>query len=167
MDRPSDARKELTSGILLVLVAGGYLLYNTRHALDTLANPGPGVFPLAVGLLLASVATWQVAHAGGRLMAAPREPQDRLVTGESKGSPQSTTTGRVPLCLVAILVLYLIVLSWIGFLSSTFILVIIASRLMGSPGWGRPIALAVGIVLGCYFLFSVWLKVPLPTGYLI
>jgi hypothetical protein len=166
MDGPTDARKELTSGIILALVAGGYLLANAGHALDSLANPGPGVFPLAVGLLLAILAGWQVARAGGRLMAVPRDPGVRLGVDARQGWGQSTKNERAPFCMVATLALYLIVLGRLGFLSSTFVLVIICSKLMGSRGWGRPIALAFGIVLASYVLFSIWLKVPLPTGYL-
>jgi hypothetical protein len=37
---------------------------------------------------------------------------------------------------------------------------------MGTRGWLRPLALSAGLLLACYVLFSVWLKVPLPRGYL-
>jgi hypothetical protein len=57
-------------------------------------------------------------------------------------------------------------MQWIGFFVSTFLLVILSSRLMQAKDWGRPIALSAGVSLFCYFLFEVWLKLSFPRGIL-
>jgi putative tricarboxylic transport membrane protein len=68
--------------------------------------------------------------------------------------------------MVGVLVVYLLLVRWIGFLTCTFVLVIVCGKLMGTRGWVRAVGLAGGVIVACYFLFSVWLKVPLPTGHL-
>jgi hypothetical protein len=166
MERDAGLRKDLLSGAVLLLLGGAYLLVNLRYPLDTLATPGPGLFPLAVGLLLVCLAALQLVRSGGTLLFPGRAAGLGLPADHPGGAPKDTQAGRRPLLMMAILVVYLMVVSWSGFLTSTFILVILCSKLMGSRGWGRPVALAFGIVLGCYFLFTVWLKVPLPTGHL-
>ena len=64
------------------------------------------------------------------------------------------------------LVLYILMMKWIGFFVSTFLLVILTSRLMEAKDWGRPIALAAGVCLFCYLLFEVWIKLNFPRGML-
>jgi hypothetical protein len=165
MKRTGDPRKDLWSSAVLLLIGGGYLLYDLRYALDTLANPGPGVFPLAVGLLLMSLGAAQLFQSG-RLLLTRRAAKPDSPLDSPAEPPKEAWAERVPWLMVGILILYLMVVSWIGFLTSTFALVILCSKLMGTRGWIGPIALAVGILVSCHFLFSVWLHVPLPTGYL-
>jgi hypothetical protein len=165
MEHPSDLRKDVLSGAVLLLIGGGYLVYGLRYPLNTLADPGPGVFPLGVGLFLVVLGAVQLIQSGRRfLMGNAAEPGNRPA---APAEPQKQTRSeRVPWIMVGILILYLSVVSWVGFLVSTAILVVTCSKLMGTPGWIRPLALAVGILVSCHFLFSVWLHVPLPIGYL-
>jgi hypothetical protein len=167
MARHAEARGALLSGAVLVVVAGAYLLANLRHPLDTLANPGPGVFPLAAALLLLALAAMQLGRAVGALVRARGIPSSDPAAHAGGGADQAPANQRAPSLMMAILVGYLVVVSRIGFLSSSFVLVVLCSRLMGTRGWRGPIALALGVVLCCYLLFVVWLKVPLPTGFLI
>jgi len=71
-----------------------------------------------------------------------------------------------PLLMIAVFVVYLLMVKWVGFFVSNFLFVIISSRLIGARDWGRPIALSAGITLFCYFLFEVWLKLSFPRGIL-
>ena len=166
MDRSGDPRKDSLSGAVLLLMGAGYLWYDLRYPLDTLDNPGPGIFPLAAGLLLVSLAALQLVRCGRALLARPgATPGDPRACPGSP--PDQARAERAPWLMVGILVLYLMVVNWMGFQASTFILVVLCSKLMGTPGWTRPIALAAGLLLACHVLFSVWLKLPLPTGTLI
>ena len=70
------------------------------------------------------------------------------------------------LILTSLLVLYILMMQWIGFFVSTFLLVILSSRLMEAKDWVRPIVLSAGVCLFCYFLFEVWIKLSFPRGIL-
>jgi hypothetical protein len=159
--------RECLSSAILLLVGCGYLWYGLRYPMESLENPGPGVFPLAVGLLLVILSAWQLLSAGRPLRRAAKAGTE---TRDSCGCPADSShpvhAWHVPWCMVGVLVLYLLVVRWIGFLACTFALVIVCSKLMGTRGWVRSVSLAGGVIVTCYFLFSLWLKVPLPTGYL-
>ena len=144
------------SAIGLALLAIGYLLAGRRYALDTLATPGPGVVPVVAGLALLGVAIWLFVVAGS---ARPARSVGGLPeTGVAPRRP----VARPAIVLAAALVLYAAVLPRLGFLASSFALVVVASRLMGADGWWRPAALAVGVTAASYLVFVRWLGVPLP-----
>jgi putative tricarboxylic transport membrane protein len=150
------ARKELVAGLVLCAIAGLYLLAGRRYPLDSLVNPGPGVFPLAIGLLLLALAGMQVVRA---VLRRPRATE----TARSGSGPPDAAMG-LPAVMLAALVVYLLAMPWLGFQLSTLLLVLVAAKLMGTPGWARPAVLAAGVLLGCWLVFSLWLRVPLPRG---
>src|SRR5262244_3973927 len=69
MPQDPGARRDLLSAAGLGLVALAYLAASHRYPLDTLAAPGPGVFPLGAGAL--ALAAGQVARALVRREGAP------------------------------------------------------------------------------------------------
>ena len=69
---------------------------------------------------------------------------------------------RAPLVMSVVLALYAATLPVLGFILTSFALVIVAARLMGLAGWWRPVALALGVTLASRLLFGTWLGVPLP-----
>jgi putative tricarboxylic transport membrane protein len=161
----AELRRDRLSGAVLLAAAAAYLWAGRRYALDTLADPGPGLFPLAAGLALAVLAGVQLVRSSARLRRvgssadpAPGEASSPSAAGRGRG----VRVGALVLALVA----YAALMSAVGFLASTFCLTVACSKLMGTPGWARPAALAAGVLLACHLLFSVWLDVPLPTGLL-
>ena len=95
-----------------------------------------------------------------------------FITANRAGLADAATTGGLiepaprraagrPLVLAAALVIYAAVLPALGFVVSSFALVVVASRLMGAPSWWRPALLALGITGVSYLLFVRWLGVPL------
>jgi putative tricarboxylic transport membrane protein len=144
------ARRErwCTAGLAVIAVA--YLAANLRYPLETLASPGPGVFPLATGVTLLLLAGWQ-------LLVPAREPErDTQIAGPRR---------HALLLMIGLLALYAAVLGPLGFLASSFGLVLLAARLMGATGWRRPAVLALGVTVASYVVFVIWLGVPLPAGW--
>jgi hypothetical protein len=141
------ARRDRLNAAALAAVAVAYLLAGRRYPLDTLANPGPGVFPLAAGVALLALALGQLV-APGRGSSAARS-----------AAPGPT---RASLLMAATLCLFAAALPRVGFLPASLALVFLAARLMGLPGWWRPAALAAGVTLACRVLFVSWLGVRLP-----
>ena len=159
-------RKDIAGSLVLILFSLTFLIYTTRYPLDDWENPGPAVFPLLLGGVLLFLAVWQLIRA----FLSPKAP-DRL---RGKGSMiiavkafflDNQGEAKV-LIMTALLVLYILMMQWIGFFVSTFLLVILASRLMEAKDWVRPIVLSAGVCLFCYFLFVVWIKLSFPRGIL-
>ena len=151
MPRSPEARRDLLSAGSLAVLAIAYLAANRAYSLDSLATPGPGVFPLAAGTLLLGAAV-------GQAVAAARA---RPATASS---PAEGPAGRRVLALMAVLVAYPIAAAAIGFLTASFAVVLASSRLLGTRDWLRAAALALGVTAGAHVLFVVWLGVPLPSG---
>jgi putative tricarboxylic transport membrane protein len=161
-----SVRKEIAGSLVLSLFGVGFLLYDLKYPLDQWANPGPGVFPLMVGAVLVILAAWQ-------LVQDARKPKPQEAKKNHEGTRKSITEFlqryRVeanPLLMIAVFIVYLLMVKWVGFFISNFLFVIISSKLIGARDWGRPIALSTGVNLFCYFLFEVWLKLSLPRGVL-
>jgi len=157
-------RKEIASSLVLFLFGVVFLLYDLKYPLDQWRNPGPGVFPLMVGAVLVILVAWQ-------LVQDFRKPKPQGARKNHEGGTGSITEffrrnrGETkPLLMVAVFIVYLLLVKWVGFFVSNFLFVIISSKLIGARDWGRPIALSAGVSLFCYFLFEVWLKLSFPRG---
>ena len=142
--------RDRRSAIGLAIFAIAYLLVDRRYPLDTLATPGPGIFPLVAGLALLALATWQFAAAGPPSQPKPNRPAEE---------PASVGP---PLVMVGVLILYAALFRVVGFFPASLALVFVSSRLMGLTGWWRPAALALGITAASHVVFVTWLGVPLP-----
>jgi hypothetical protein len=159
-------RKDITSSLVLILFSLTFLIYTTRYPLDNWENPGPAVFQMLMGTVLLLLAAWQQIRA----FLAPKGPgrvrgKEPMMTAVKAFFIENQGEAKV-LTLTALLVLYIFMMQWIGFFVSTFLLVILSSRLMEAKDWVRPIALSAGVCLFCYFLFEVWIKLSFPRGIL-
>jgi putative tricarboxylic transport membrane protein len=163
---PMNPRKEIASSLVLILFSVIFLVYTTRYPLDDWESPGPAVFPLILGGVLLILSLWQMI----RGWLAPKIPGNAGKTGSKIQAFQKFLHERQGekkvLILTALLILYILLMQWIGFFVSTFLLVILTSRLMETKDWGRPILLSVGVCLFCYLLFEVWIKLNFPRGIL-
>jgi len=142
--------RDRRSAIGLAIFAIAYLLGDRRYPLDTLATPGPGLFPLMAGLALLALAAWQLAAAKQRAQPESTPPADE----RSAIAP--------PLAMVGLLIVYAALFRIVGFFAASLALVFVSSRLMGLAGWWRPATLALGITAVSQVLFGKWLGVPLP-----
>jgi len=160
------ARKEITSSLVLILFGAVFLVYDLKYPLDERANPGPGVFPLMVGAVLVILAGWQSIRAFRKTKGPNKEERSEREAQPAGEMVQENTGEAKVLFMIAVFVIYLLMVKWIGFFTSNFLFVITSSRLMGARSWKGPILLSAGIDLFCYLLFEVWLKLSFPRGIL-
>ena len=136
------------AGSALVLLAVVTAWETRRLPLGTLHNPGPGYMPLLLAIILGALGM-VVALRGG---SAP--PLATLRWTEA-GHAAAILFG----CAFAALAL-----EWLGYRLTVFTLL---AFLLGVMERKRPAvvaAVAVGLSLGSFFLFSNLLRVPLPRG---
>jgi putative tricarboxylic transport membrane protein len=159
-------RKEIAGNLAVILFGAVFLSYTARYPLDTWESPGPAVFPLILGALLTILGAGQLIRALWKSARKDHREKQRDGGRSMRESLLRKSGEGKALRMIAVFILYLLMMQWIGFFVSTFLFGTITSRLTETRGWGRPIALSTGITLFCYLLFEVWLKLSFPRGIL-
>ena len=142
-----------------VLLAFG-LFYGYRAVQEGVGTPsdtGPGFFPLLVAVVLTGAST-VVLVARRRDMPAEHVPDD-------EGGPVDETTSwpRIVGVLLAALAVPLLA-DTVGFVVTLSAAVVAIAKIMGMPGWLKPVVLGVAFGATAWFVFVYWLFVPLPAG---
>lgn len=144
-------RALLGTSIAALLLAVAYLAEATRYPRGTMAQPGPGLFPLAVGALLLIAA-----------LATGLEVRFRR-TWEDMDWPRRSDALRA-LAVLAASLGYVILLPRLGHPVAATLVTLAVLQMMQLRGWALKLGLSLVIGLGSYYLFAVMLGVPLPGG---
>ncbi|MBN1103428.1 MAG: tripartite tricarboxylate transporter TctB family protein [Deltaproteobacteria bacterium] len=138
----------------LFFLSVSYLAMSFQYTLGTLEQPGSGLYPLLVGILMVGLSLSFVVQA---LKSRKRQHQ------EIEPFPAGRDAGRVSL-LAGSLVLFALLVKPFGFALCAAGLLAATFRLLGPWGWMRiVIASLITVVLATY-LFNHLLGVPLPAG---
>jgi hypothetical protein len=140
----------LVSGVCLAL-AGVYLVEALRYARGTMAEPGPGLYPLVVFTIL-------FLGAVGTAVEATLQPDRGLVAW-----PQSAARTRLLVILGAVIG-YVVTVNLLGHAVAGTLAALAILHTMGMQSRVRKAALALLAGFGSYALFDLLLKVPLPGG---
>lgn len=139
-------------GIGLVLSVG-YLGMAFQLPFGKPDQPGAGLFPVVVGvmLMLASLAAmwegWQMDKA------------------EQIELPVGADLKRL-LSLIGLLFGYFLALPWLGHFISSVLFCIFLIRVLSDLGWLRIVIYALLMSVGIYMIFVYLMKVPMPRGVL-
>ena len=147
-------RVELVAVIGLLLLVGFISFESRQLSFGTFRVPHTGFFPkILVGLLLLLSLTClaQTLRA--------KEPDRRAEKIPAEGWIRIGAT-------LATLVGFALVLEWLGFLLSTFLLMVLLLRAIEAPKWSKVVIVALTTALASYILFAWLLGVPLPAGVL-
>ena len=136
--------------LVLLVAAGVYLTLALRLPFGAAARPGAGFYPVIVAVFAIVVALMATASAfrGGpgvvavELAAAARH--------------------RVVISVMA-LVVFCLVLPWVGYPAAAFAFVTVVLRYLGSR-WTTALLTGALSAAGSYVVFAVLLDVPLPRG---
>ena len=115
--------------------------------------PGPGLFPLFGGILLALFSMIILVRA----FIEHGRAAETTVQGESEN------THFAVYAFLGVLA-YVLVLEWLGFLLATFLLVVLFSRIFEHRKWWVTLITAAIVSSTCYILFAYLLKSDLPQG---
>lgn len=145
---------------LMIALGLVYEIMAIRMPRGSFAQPGPGLYPMIVGVFL-------IIASGGCLL------QGFLRLRRTHGaSPAPLQTGSESPCtdfvktvqLMGLMVAYVLGVQTVGFPIAIFVFLIIAIRLFGYRKWLPAVAMALIVAAASYVSFILWLKVPLPLG---
>ena len=139
---------EIIGGIFWGGVGIFFALGAVRLKLGTFYSPGPGFIPFGIALLLILFSLFTFAKG----LIRP--------TGQPGGIPWKR-----PALLVGAVFLYGLLITVVGFLPSTFVLMVILFSLLTTvkkKRWLSVILCAAATALGAWLVFSVFLRVPFP-----
>ncbi len=141
---------------VIALAVAGYIAQE-GYALDlgTASNPGSGFILFWTGLIMAGLAASVLI---GSLVGGER--------GFSLGSVfRDSRWGKV-LYVVTLLVVYAALLETLGFVITTFILLIVLFKTVEPQSWGVSLIGAFLTTAAAWGVFVAWLGTQLPTGIL-
>ena len=134
-------------GIGAILAIG-----SLKIQVGTLSEPGPGFLPLWSGVLLGAASVVHLLQLFKRNSdggAAPFWKEVHWLRGA---------------WVVGGLVTYSFTVEYLGFLLTTFLLMLILFSLYDRKRWGLAIGGSLAVISVTYVVFCVWLKVQFPSG---
>ncbi len=149
------SRTPLGAAIAFVLFAIFYLDTAVHQPLGTRSQPGPGVYPILVGLLML----------GSSLGLALQAMRARHATQAPFEWPTGTAGWRM-LAVAGASAGYILLTPYLGDALAGIGAMLLVLRVMGMRRWLVACALAVGMALAFHYVFVVLLSIPLPRGVL-
>ncbi len=137
------------------LVVGSYVaIHAYGMGLGRLHSPGPGFIFFLAALLLVALSIVDMAGALAR-----RSSSDKGETHVWSG-----VRWRKILVLLGGVAAYVYLFSLLGFVTSTFLLMLLLFKGIEPTRWWAALASAFVTTVFSYLIFKVWLGVPFPTG---
>lgn len=144
----------LSIGIISIGLSVAYFAGALSYSAGTLAQPGPGLYPLFVGALLI------LASVGVFVNTLLRPSIKSIEVPRGRGLLQL-------LSVTAVMIVYAVTLPYLGHLLAAAIVVFGVLQALGLRQWYLKIGLTVALSFGSFYLFDILLKVPLPRGILL
>jgi hypothetical protein len=142
-------KRDFYAGALLIVLGCGAVLAARENPYGTLMHMGPGFFPTALGIILASIGVLIAGMSLGTL----HEP-DRILPEHPEWWAW--------LCILAGPVAFMIFGEYGGMAPATFACVFISARGDRTATWKSSFFLALGVTFFGCLLFSYVLKIPFP-----
>lgn len=148
-------KKGLIISCLMLIALSAYgLIESSRLERTMKMGIGIGFLPFAMSLAIGGLSiTLLVSILRGR--------------AEIKDRPVFQPAGRSRVFIVAaLLVVYLLLIDWIGYAPSTFVYLTATILFLRKERISSALLMGFGLTVFLYAIFRLWLKSPLPTGFL-
>jgi hypothetical protein len=146
---------DLIGGIFWIAVGVLLSLWSISYKIGTPTQPGPGFYPLGLGILLIFFSLILLGQGTRSSQAA------------KKASPFSVSGGWKRIAYVVLVLLLLtFFFETIGYLLTFFLLIMLLMAGAGLQSWKRILLVAFFSALGVYLVFVLLLQQPLPRGFL-
>lgn len=141
----------LGASAFAAIVGALYLAEARRYSTGTTAQPGPGLYPTLIGVVV-------LVAAVGVALEAARSPSAVDIAW-----PRGDARRRV-LAILLPTAAYVLLLDVLGHALAGSLLTLIVLHVMGMRRWWLEIAVALAVGLGSHYIFATLLGVPLPAG---
>ncbi len=150
--------RDLQSGFFCLALGILFAAASLHQGLMRKGVPGPGFLPFLTAILFAGLSLMVLIPALRR-----GKPQEKPA-GEERFFPEKDSLKKVGLGLISLFA-YGLVLSYAGYLITTFIFMLFILRLAEPVPWKTVIVTALATAVISYLLFVVLLEVQLPQGF--
>lgn len=135
---------------------GLYIAYEGYQLkLGTLGNPDSGFFIFWTGLILTGLSLVLFSQT----LLRPKEAKDHWVLWEGSRWIKGAK-------MIISLLLYTAVMKWLGFIMSTFLLLLFLFKGLEPQKWPVVLILSAATTGICYYVFGVFLELQFPPGIL-
>lgn len=138
------------------IVLGMYVaIHAYRLGIGHFRQPGPGLIFFLAALFIIILGIFDLA--GGFIKIFKTDEEKPIWSGVQWPNV---------LIILAILLIYVFVLNVLGFILSTFLLMLSLFKAIEPTRWWVAIVSSIITTLLSYGIFEIWLKVPFPHGFL-
>jgi hypothetical protein len=149
-------RDEVIGGALMLLFGAVTAYFSLRMPVGTFRAAGSGLFPLGLGILLMGLSIVLLIKAG-----AQRKP-----VAKKKSSDELSHSAKQVILFTSAIALAILLFKELGYPLMSFLLLLALLRILGVRSWAYSLSLSLLTATGAYFLFVVWLQIPLPKGWI-
>jgi hypothetical protein len=142
------SQRDFWSGLMFVVVGLGFGLGALTYSFGSSARPGPAYFPFGLGILLAGLGAFTLFEA--------------LTIDTDDGEPVGSFAWRPLGLIVGSIVLFGILLPWLGMFIALPLLVFTSAIAGDEFHWGEAIANAAFLTLGSWAIFIWGLNLTIP-----
>jgi putative tricarboxylic transport membrane protein len=145
-------RADVVSAIVLILFAAFLIFESSSLPISSEYGPGPGLFPLALGVIigfLAILLLWDGLNPKVKDKPSKFQNKQGLFAAE---------------LVMAGLVGYGVLITRLGYLITTFLLVVFLMKIVTRDKWLTALLTALGVTLLLFMIFTVGLDVHLPRS---
>jgi hypothetical protein len=149
-------REEVIGGALIFLFGAVTAYLSLQMPVGTFRAAGSGLFPLGLGILLMGLSLILCIRSWG----LSKSIEEKMPKNEGPRSAK-----QVILFLGAV-VLATFLFGRLGYPLMSFLLLLVLLRTLGVKRWSHGLSLSILTATAVYFLFVVWLQIPLPKGWI-
>jgi hypothetical protein len=142
------SQKDFWSGLMFIVVGGGFAIGALNYSFGSSARPGPAYFPFGLGLLLAILGTMILFEA--------------LTIETEDGEPIGAFAWKPLFIILGSVVLFGFMLPRVGMVISLPLLVLISAYASEEHTWVGTIVNAVVLSVMSWLVFVVGLKLTIP-----
>lgn len=142
------SERQFWSGVMFTVVGAAFTWAATDYSMGSPTRPGPGYFPLILGVLLTALGLWTTISG--------------LVTKSDDGDKIGRTVWRPLLVIVSSITVFGFLLPRLGMAIAAPLLVVMSSFAGTEFRWREVLASAVVLTVFCWLVFVVGLKLIIP-----